>query len=277
MNKIKTNQNLYISDLDGTLLKPSAELSEYAVNSLNNMISTGLNFSIATARIPISIIEILSNLKLKLPIISMNWAIIYDINKQKYIEVNKIPKNTVEKIINLIHISKITSFMYWFNWEQIITYYERFEKSNDDDYISKKIIRYSSIQGFSKQVLDNIVFFTLVGKQEGLQVIHDALSVYPDINKTLYKNVYTDDLWYLDIFSSKASKKKAVEYLRKNYKFEHIIGFGDENNDLALFEACDVKVAVKNARLELKKNADYICESNIDDGVVKWIQKHYNN
>jgi len=59
--------------------------------------------------------------------------------------------------------------------------------------------------------------------------------------------------------------------MRQVYGFERVIGFGDNLNDLPMFAACDVKVAVKNARTEVISAADYICGRNIDDGVVKWL------
>jgi hypothetical protein len=50
-----------------------------------------------------------------------------------------------------------------------------------------------------------------------------------------------------------------------------MVGFGDNLNDISLFEACDVSCAVKNANEEVKKCADNIIESNAQDGVVKFI------
>jgi hypothetical protein len=51
------------------------------------------------------------------------------------------------------------------------------------------------------------------------------------------------------------------------------VGFGDNLNDLPLFEACDIKVAVENAKPEVKAASDFICGSNEDDGVVKWMEE----
>jgi len=55
--------------------------------------------------------------------------------------------------------------------------------------------------------------------------------------------------------------------------FECVIGFGDNLNDLPMFAACDIKIAVKNAIPVVKAAADYICDTNSNDGVVKWIMK----
>jgi hypothetical protein len=42
--------NLYISDLDGTLLNCEQVISETSVKIINELIEKGVNFTIATAR-----------------------------------------------------------------------------------------------------------------------------------------------------------------------------------------------------------------------------------
>ena len=80
-----------------------------------------------------------------------------------------------------------------------------------------------------------------------------------------------DGLWWLEISSAEASKENAVAFLRKAYGYTKVVGFGDNYNDLPMFNACDVRVAVKNALDEIQAAADHICEANDEDGVVKWI------
>jgi len=84
--------------------------------------------------------------------------------------------------------------------------------------------------------------------------------------------MFSDNLYYLEIFNVTASKKTAVKFLREKYGFERIVGFGDNHNDLPMFEACDVRVAVNNATSNVKDIADFICDSNEEDGVAKWIK-----
>ena len=53
-----------------------------------------------------------------------------------------------------------------------------------------------------------------------------------------------------------------------------VISFGDAVNDLPMFEASDECYAVANAVDELKAAATGIIESNVDDGVAKWLLEH---
>ena len=94
------------------------------------------------------------------------------------------------------------------------------------------------------------------------------------INLVMVDDSGVDGLWWLEISSSAASKENAVAFLRKEYGYTKVIGFGDNYNDLPLFKACDVRVAVENALDEIKAAADHIGEAHDQDGVVKWISNH---
>lgn len=76
-------------------------------------------------------------------------------------------------------------------------------------------------------------------------------------------------------FTQVDSLTQAVDYLRHAYGFAHIIGFGDNLNDLSLFAGCDECYAVANARDEVKAAATGVIGSNLEDAVPEWILEHY--
>ena len=51
----------------------------------------------------------------------------------------------------------------------------------------------------------------------------------------------------MEVCSAAASKRSAAQRLRALYGFDELVGFGDNLNDLPLFEACDRCYAVQNA------------------------------
>ena len=67
---------VYISDLDGTLLRNDATLSDYARDRLSQMIRSGLQFTVASARSVVSIRQMLHGLELPLPVIEFNGAFV---------------------------------------------------------------------------------------------------------------------------------------------------------------------------------------------------------
>ena len=91
---------LFVSDLDGTLLNKNAELSVNTKNILNRLIEKGLKFTVATARTYASAGKILNGLNLELPIILMNGVSVFDVKSEKYCKVNYLDKDLCRKINN---------------------------------------------------------------------------------------------------------------------------------------------------------------------------------
>jgi hydroxymethylpyrimidine pyrophosphatase-like HAD family hydrolase len=58
-------------------------------------------------------------------------------------------------------------------------------------------------------------------------------------------------------------------------KPEETVVFGDDYNDIEMLSVPGViSVAVENALDEVKAVADYVCGSNDEDGVAKWIEEN---
>ena len=57
-------------------------------------------------------------------------------------------------------------------------------------------------------------------------------------------------------------------------KPEDVVVFGDDYNDLCMFEPPFYRVAMGNACDELKHHADYVTAANVDDGIYKACEEH---
>lgn len=80
----------------------------------------------------------------------------------------------------------------------------------------------------------------------------------------------------IHITSQRATKEHAINELLKmvDTTKEKTIGVGDADNDIHLFKAVGLKVAMGNATDNLKKEADIITETVENDGLVKIIEKY---
>jgi hydroxymethylpyrimidine pyrophosphatase-like HAD family hydrolase len=87
----------------------------------------------------------------------------------------------------------------------------------------------------------------------------------------LYRDIYGEGMWYLEIYSVNASKYNAAEFLREQGGYDRLVGFGDNRNDIPLLKACDEFYAVENAVDELKQLAAGIISSNVQDGVARFL------
>lgn len=267
---------LYISDLDGTLLKSDKELSEYTKNTLNALIADGLHFSVATARSSATALKILEDLNINVPVVLMNGVVIYDIAQKKYVNLETIPIKTVIDIVNVFKRHDITGFMYNISNDEQITYYENLCKKPLKDFYDERVTKYNKpfekVKSFTdKAIDDNIIYFSFMDLYERLYLMYNDLKNFQEIEAVMYKDVYNEDIWFLEIHSKNASKYNAVKYLREYLGYEKIIGFGDNLNDIPLLKACDEFYAVSNAVDELKEKADGIIDDNNSDGVAKYI------
>ena len=79
------------------------------------------------------------------------------------------------------------------------------------------------------------------------------------------------------MINKNASKGNAIYGLCKYLKIDlkDVIVIGDDKNDLSMFKVAGVSVAMENASRELKKEADEITKSNIQNGVAEVLYKYF--
>ncbi|MBH1942253.1 HAD-IIB family hydrolase [Mobilitalea sibirica] len=273
-------KTLYISDLDGTLLQPNVELSANTITILNELMKQGMHFTVATARSLATVKPILADVSIHLPIILMNGVCIYDPMKKDYIKVEYFSKTSREILMALISSHNLKGFAYAIKDGVLATYYEDLSNKALKDFYEERVTKYkkpfTQIESFSRLADDPLIYFSLMDKKEALQQVFEVVSELSDLNCVFYKDNYSKDMWYLEIFSIYASKFHAVQFIRNYLQPETIVCFGDNLNDIPLFNASNRTYAVANAVPELKQKADAIIDRNTQDGVARWLKKNFN-
>lgn len=269
------NKTLFLSDLDGTLLNQEALLSPYTIKELNRLISQNIHFSIATARTAATVVKILKQIPIQDPVILMNGVCIYDLNLQNYIHIEQIPSASRQFLLDTLARFQLSGFLYVIENNQLSTYYERIGTHEAEAFMQERIHKFgkvfTKVDSLSDCLSKNLVYYSVSGSRELLETVYHTLSHDSSLHIEFYRDIYRLDDWYLEICSKNASKYNAVQYLRKHYNYNPVIGFGDNLNDLPLFRACDTCFAVANAREEVKEQASGIIEANTEDGVVRQI------
>ncbi len=269
-------KTLYISDLDGTLLNSNKELSPFTRETINKFISMGGHFSVATARTAASTSKILAELDVKVPAVLMNGAVIYDLGNERYIKTEIIPEDEARIVIDTINEYGISGFMYAIRNGILVTYYENLKTRQMKEFHDERVQRYyksfEQVKSFiHKAAENNVIYFTLIDEYEGLSYVCNELKNCGGIDMTLYKDIYEPELWYLEIYSVNASKFNAVSFLRREYGYDRVVGYGDNNNDIPMLKACDEFYAAANGVEQLRAMATAVIGSNIDDGVARHI------
>ena len=266
---------LYISDLDGTLLGSDALLSRETVDGLNKLIEKGINFTVATARTNATVVKMLSEVNIKLPVILMNGVTIYDIGKKEYVVTESISTEGKKHLFDVIKNHIGAGFVYCIDNNELATYYENASSPAARAFIEERERLYGKkftrVTSFEECLCKNVVYYSIDAEESTLREAYEKLSECPDLHIEFYRDIYNTDHWYLEVCSHTASKKNAVKRLRSILSADKVVSFGDNLNDIPMFEASDEAYAVANAKDEVKQRANGVIESNINNGVVKFI------
>ena len=267
-------KTLYISDLDGTLLDKNAKLSQHSADIISNLIQNGMLFSVATARSR-SCIDILEQLHINIPCVQLNGVLIYDFNTQKYIGCTPMDTDTADNIIKILKSFDRMSFVYKFDsdcginveFERLSNEVERnfFEARKNQDY---KSFRQTPEITVSEE--DKVIYFTMVDTYERLHPIYTEIQKLSGAKATLYSDNYSS-MYFLEVFSSAATKAAGVLKLKKMLGADRIVAFGDNLNDLEMMKIADCGIAVGDAVESVRQQADAVIGRSYEDGVALYL------
>lgn len=265
---------LFISDLDGTLLGKNAELSEESARMLNEAYKKDAYFAVATARTAATVDSIMKKAAPTVPSIMQNGVSVYDVKKKSYIKTETIGEDSALSVITRLEESDAYPFIYT-GENGMKTYYTELKNQAMREFVDDRIKKFGKefTKASSPEALaaGGITYFAVMDGESTVMTAVEKIKSVGGINFTYYKDIYDEKNWYLEIFADTASKKHGVEFLRNEYKFEKIVCFGDNLNDLPMFEAADVKIAVENANEKVKAAADIVIGKNTDDSVARYV------
>ena len=272
---------LFVSDLDGTLINSKREVTKKSLKILNKLIEEGVNFTIATARTPATTVEILKNLNLKLPVALMNGVVIYDTKELKYIDIKGIEKELANKVIDIFKTHKKNPLIYGVKDNHLWVYHKEFENVYEYNFYKeradKKLKTFVKVEDYNGSLSEsNIINFVAFDNYEKIKAIAEEIKCIEGITVNYYKDVY-EDCYFLEAYSSEASKANGIKYLSKYIEYSKVICFGDNLNDIPMFELADEAYATANAAEEIKKIATDVIGSCEENGVAEFLESRFKN
>ncbi len=207
----------------------------------------------------------------------MNGAMMYDLQSDRVLSYEQIPPYAAGEVLRIFEKHCIKAFAYSVDGGVMTAFYESLEQPQHMNFYNERLNNYNKRFVKADSLFDinksGIIYLTTLYRRCALEDAYREISKVSGIGCVFYKDIYSADLWYLEIFSDHASKRLGALKLKHDYGFDKIVAFGDSENDIPLFEASDVKLAVKNACPELKCRADCIIGSNSEDGVAAYLEK----
>ena len=270
-------ETLFISDLDGTLLRNDGTLSPFTRKAIKALVKAGIAFTIATARSVKSVRKILTGVHLHLPIIEFNGAFISDLDSGSHIRTNGIDSATYEHIASYLSENDISYFVLSFDGVRDNLYYERTTNEGEQWYVDDRATngdpRLRKTDDIDAVRGEEIVCLTIIDRYDRLVPEFKDLKSNARLEVHLQENPYSPGWHWLTLHSSDATKAKAIQTLREMLDMEshQITVFGDNTNDIKMMRIADRAIAVSNAKSEVKAVADMVIPSNEEDGVIKYI------
>lgn len=279
------NIKLVMSDIDGTLINSDHNVSERTKEVVTKLINSGIEFGIATGRDYGGALKIIKQLELDpntIPIVSLNGLQVNHADLDYHIK---------DKTIDYENCKRLSEIgeQYFMG---VLYFFEDKVYSHMDDLSLKD---YEHSNG-----TDHMHFFKDGHKMERIESIDDISHLFTPDHEVL-KMVFIQDEDYTELIKERISSSFPEEYdllmvargwaeimpksvnkgnaILEYAKFRgldssEILAFGDSDNDLTMINSVGKGIAMKNARNSLKVLADDITETNDNDGVALYLEKH---
>jgi len=248
---------MIVTDLDGTLLRHDKTISEYTASVFYRCRKAGIKIIFATAR-PVRAVEKWLNIDVQSDACIYHNGAVIKIGDELFQEtgidhdvVNKLLEEA-KQLSNMRIAAEINDMLYA-NFDAS-TVWPGVEYTMTDFYDLPKL------------PADKIIFITAdkaeINKTEQL------------FDENLYWEISENEV--LMVMNKNARKRNAVKDIANHFGFalNEVAAFGDDYNDIEMLRDCGIGIAVANAINEVKAAADYVCATNDNDGVAKWLEEN---
>ena len=266
-------RTLYVSDLDGTLLRSDIATSEYTNETINRLAGEGMLFSYATARSFSTSVKVTRGLDARIPLIVYNGAFVID-NATGEIMLSNFFGEEARALVSELLSLEIYPIVYAFvGGVEKFTYVDKMCTPGMREFVdSRKGDRRDNPVADAAELLRGDIFYiTCIDEEEKLLPLYEK---YRDTYHCVYQqDIYSGAQW-LEIMPMTASKSNAIRQLKAHLGCDRVVVFGDGKNDIDMFEMADESYAVANAVPELKAVATGVIAGNDEDGVAKWLEEN---
>ncbi len=261
---------MVVLDLDGTLTNSKKELSERNRSTLIKLQEQGVKVVLASGRPTYGIVPIAKALELERfggYILAYNGGVIINCATKEEVYSNVLPDDLIAPLHK--YSTEEGCVILSYDNEFILTEQPDNRYVGVEAHLNKMEVR---------RVDDFVAAFTAplpkclsVGEPERILALEQRL-------KGLFgerMGIFRSEPFFLELVPLGIDKAfslgRLLEYTGDTK--EEMIAFGDGFNDLSMIEFAGVGVAMANAQAAVKERADYIAQTNDEDGVALYIEE----
>lgn len=252
----KRQDILFVSTMDETLLTMQNTITPYSRYHLNRMLEDGMNFTIASMRTPATLKENLQGIKLKLPVIAMDGAVLFDMNKNQYLKKQELSYQEALVLIKCIQQLNYHVFCNVIQEDSWIIYYGDFK--NDVEQAIYTNSRTSPYRNHIKAPLPPnlpVLYLMVIDEITKIDSLYQILDQTFDLSQYKILKYLSKDYpnyAYIKIYHKEATKQNMLSILKKSLQKKQVITFGS-----------------------IAGQYDYLIKNNDSNQVIKLLKKLY--
>lgn len=263
-------------DLDGTLLTDKKELTEHTRNVLQRAIDQGVVVLVATGRPLSGIPKELLELPGMRYVLTTNGARIVDLQTNELIYENCMEMETAGKVIDILEdYDAIREVFVDGRAYCDVDSLERINEFFAEPYMADYIV---STREPAQKIKER-----LMELQQPADKVHGIFKHLDERKEALERmkeipGIFVTGAFHNSLEINREGTAKGLGLLmlgeRLGIQGEEIMACGDGMNDYDMIERVGFGVVMANGNPRLKEIADYITESNEEDGVAKAIERY---
>lgn len=268
-------KTLYVSDLDGTLLRRDKTVSDFTVKTINELTARGMLFSYATARSYVSAGRMTRGITAHIPVIIYNGAFILENGTKRTMLFEHMPGEDARRVLDILLAHDIYPIVYaMVDGVEKYTHCPKLESQAAKTFEDGRPgdVRANPVDDPAELYRGDIFNITCIDDSEKMRPLYEQMK---DRYQCLwFTDIYTGNRWF-EILPQNATKANAILRLKEMLGCDRVVCFGDAENDMSMFRIADESCAMANAVDGLKAMATRVIGSNEEDGVARYLLEHY--
>ncbi|WP_442602345.1 Cof-type HAD-IIB family hydrolase [Paenibacillus sp. KN14-4R] len=266
-----TTYKMIVLDLDDTLLRDDYSISPRTKEALMRAQEAGVKVVLASGRPTYAMLPIAKELELAKYgsfILSFNGAKITNCQTDEVLFSSTLSVETIHEMYAISQREGIEILSYV--GDDIITE----ARHNKYIHIESELtgMRIVEVESFTSYVQQPVVKGLMVADPDYLAVVEKKLQ--KELAGRL--NVMRSKPFYLEVTEVGVDKGASLDHLIKQLGItkDEVIAIGDSYNDLSMIHFAGLGVAMGNAPDDIKAVAQYVTDTNMNDGVAKVVEKY---
>lgn len=270
--------DLIVFDLDGTLLNRQSALSAVTRDTLRQLSERGIAYTVATGRTLHAARALLEGHEFRLPHIYKNGVMIWRPDTGQYSHSNLLAMHEIQSIVEGFVSQGVTPFIFTVEQQDHHGVYHLPLQTPAEHRLAA---HFASIDGLHVSPVAqlplnaDITNISALGSRQAIARVEKLVHAQPHLMAYSGVAIEGEELQWIDIHHSEASKGGAINEIKKDLGVSRVICFGDSDNDLSMFALADECYAPSNAKDSVKAVATAIIGHHDEDGIAEFLRERF--